>query len=154
MQRNGNQNNNSHLGTKNSFPNGNGVISTAPDTKNGVKVCLVDDDPSVLKATARLLSSAGWEVETFSDPASFLKYAQQHSPRVAVVDILMPTMDGLEVQQRLRDLSPSTRVIIMTSNDDPAVRSKAMGAGASAFFLKPVKDDQFLAHIQSAYSNN
>jgi DNA-binding NarL/FixJ family response regulator len=93
-------------------------------------------------------------VETFSDPADFLKYAQQHSPRVAVLDILMPTMNGLEVQKRLQDLSPSTRVIIMTSNDDPVVRSKAMEAGASGFFLKPAQDDLFLDQIQSAYSNN
>ena len=60
----------------------------------------------------------------------------------------MPVMNGLEVQRRLRNISPSTRVIILTSNDDPAVRSKAMEAGAVAFFLKPVDNDAFLEAIR------
>src|SRR3954469_12380550 len=71
-------------------------------------VCLVDDDHSVLKATGRLLSSAGWEVELFSDPAAFLDYAGNAKPHVVVIDIRMPVMDGLEVQKRLRTISPET----------------------------------------------
>ena len=59
---------------------------------------LLDDDPSVLKATGRLLSSAGWEVETFADPYSFLEHAQRQLPSVVVIDIWMPLMDGIEVQ--------------------------------------------------------
>jgi len=116
----------------------------------GSKVCLLDDDPSVLKATGRLLSSAGWEVEAFSDPISFLCYAQSESPMVAVLDILMPIMNGLEVQQRLRDLSPSTQVIVVTSKDDPSVRDRALKAGASAFFVKPIDDEEFLAGVETA----
>lgn len=117
------------------------------------KVCLLDDDPSVLKATGRLLLSAGWDVETFSDPFSFLGYAQSAPPKVAIIDILMPIMNGLEVQKRLRDLSPSTRVIVLTSKDDASVRNQAIEAGASAFFLKPVDDCEFLAGVESAASN-
>ena len=117
-------------------------------------ICLVDDDPSVLKATSRLLASSGWNVEPFLDPIVFLRFAEIHRPRLVVLDILMPVMNGLEVQTRLRAVSPSTRVIILTSKDDPAVRSKAMAAGATAFFLKPVDDDEFLAGIESVASNN
>ena len=117
-------------------------------------VCLVDDDPSVLKATGRLLSSAGWKVESFTDPIAFLRYAQIHRPQVVVLDILMPVMNGLEVQAQLSKLSPSTRVIVLTSKDDSSVHSNAMNAGASAFFLKPVGDEQFLAGIESAFSEN
>jgi FixJ family two-component response regulator len=115
-------------------------------------VCVLDDDASVLKATGRLLRSAGWGVQTFNDPVSFLCHAQSHHPQVVVIDILMPVMNGLEVQTRLRSVSPSTRVIVLTSKDDTSVRSQAMAAGASAFFLKPVSDEEFLAGIQSAYS--
>ena len=93
---------------------------------NGTIVCLLDDDPSLLRAMSRMLSSAGCEVQSFTDPIAFLDYAQDHRPRVAVLDILMPIMNGLEVQTRLRDLSPSTGVIVVTSKDDPLVRSKAM----------------------------
>ena len=119
----------------------NGQVST---------VCLVDDDASVLKATGRLLASSGWKVESFLDPIAFLRYAETCKPNVVVLDILMPSMNGLEVQNELRTISPSTRVIILTSKDDPSVRSKAMAAGASNFFLKPVNDDKFLAGIESA----
>ena len=94
-----------------------------------------------------MLSSAGWIAKSFDDPHSFLDYAQTHRPKVVVVDILMPVMNGLEVQRRLRKISPSTKVIILTSNDDPAVRCKAMEAGASAFFLKPLDSDEFLQAI-------
>jgi len=117
-------------------------------------ICLVDDDPSVLKATSRLLASSGRKVESFLDPNVFLSYAETCQPRIVVLDILMPIMNGLEVQTRLRTISPSTRVIILTSKDDPAVRSKAVAAGACAFFVKPVDDDEFLAGIESAVADN
>ena len=118
--------------------------------KRAVTICLVDDDPSVLKATSRLLSFEGWKVESFLDPMAFLRYARTHRPKIVVIDIWMPVMNGLEVQKQLRALSPSTRVVILTSNDDPAVRSEAMHAGARAFFLKTAAHDEFLAAIESA----
>ena len=117
-------------------------------------VCLVDDDASVLKATSRLLASSGWKVESFLDPIVFLRYAEASKPRIAVLDVIMPIMNGLEVQTQLRTVSPSTRVIILTSKDDPSVRSKAMAAGATGFFLKPVDDDEFLAGIESAVAKD
>lgn len=120
--------------------------------KQAVTVCLIDDDPSVLKATSRLLSFGGWKVKSFLDPTAFLRYARTHRPEVVVIDIWMPVMDGLEVQRRLQALCPSTQVIVLTSNDDPAVRSKAMDAGARAFFLKTVGHAEFLAAIESAAS--
>ena len=115
---------------------------------NGGAICLLDDDPSALKGTNRLLLSAGWIAKSFDDPHSFLDYAQTHRPKVVVLDILMPVMNGLEVQRRLRNISPSTRVIILTSNDDPTVRGKAMEVGAVAFFLKPVDNDALLEAIR------
>ena len=126
----------------------------ALNRQNGAAICLLDDDPSILKATGRLLRAAGWEVETFTEPPSFLDHARTHQPKVAVLDILMPAMNGLEVQTELRIISPSTRVIVLTSNDDSLVRARAMDAGASAFFLKPVNGQEFLAGIQRAVEGN
>ena len=113
-------------------------------------ICLLDDDPSVLKAVARLLSSAGWQVEQFSDPEKFLEYAKIHRAPVAVIDVWMPLLNGLEVQSRLREISPSTRVIIFTGKDDPRVRSTALNAGASAFLTKPFDDEELLTAIRLA----
>ena len=115
-------------------------------------VSLLDDDPSVVKATSRLLSSAGWKVESFTDPIAFLSHAKMSHPQVVVLDVLMPEMDGLEVQKRLGSFSPASQVIVLTSKDDPAVRAKAMRAGATAFFLKPVADEEFLLEVKSAFA--
>ena len=120
----------------------------------GPTVFLVDYDPSVLNVTGRLLSSAGWSVKSFTDPVVFVRYAEAHHPEVAVLDIRMPKMNGLEVQSRLREVSPATRVVVLTSNDDTSVRSEAINNGASAFFLKPVDDDEFLAGIESAFGED
>jgi FixJ family two-component response regulator len=119
-------------------------------SKETLAVCLLDDDPSILKSTRRLLDSAGWKVEAFTDPITFLEHAAMHRPGVAVIDIRMPDMNGLEVQTRLRRVSPSTRVIVLTSKDDPSVRTMAMNARASAFFIKGVENKDFLAGIKAA----
>ena len=118
--------------------------------KETLAVYLLDDDFSVLKATRRLLDSAGWNVEAFTDPIAFLEHAAMHSPSVAVIDIRMPDMNGLEVQTRLRRVAPSTRVIVLTSKDDPAIRTTAMNAGAYAFFIKGVDRTEFVAGIKAA----
>jgi FixJ family two-component response regulator len=113
-------------------------------------ICLLDDDLSVLKGLNRLLSSADLPTETFDDPEEFLQYAGTHRPPVAVIDVWMPAMNGLEVQSRLRDISPSTRVIIFTGKDDPLVRSAALNAGASDFLTKPFDDEELLTAVRLA----
>ena len=117
-------------------------------------VYALDDDSSFLKSTRRLLDSAGYKVETFTDPIAFLEQAAMHRPQVAVIDIRMPKMNGLEVQTRLRRISPSTRVIVLTSKNDPLVRTLAMDAGASAFLIKGVENEQLLAGIKAAAASS
>ena len=117
---------------------------------NKETVYLLDDDSSVLKSTGRLLDSAGWKVEVFTDPIAFLERASTDCPDVAVIDIFMPEMNGLEVQTRLQRVSPSTRVIVLSAKDDPSVRRIALSAGASAFFIKGVESGEFLAGIKAA----
>ena len=120
-----------------------------PRNEETLAVWLLDDDPAVLKATSRLLDSAGWKVTAFVEPIAFLEQARLQRPKIAVIDIWMSDMDGLEVQERLRIVSPSTRVIILTSKDDLLVRATAMNAGAYAFFVKGVQNKDFLAGIRS-----
>ena len=117
---------------------------------NAFIVCLLDDDPSVLKGLGRLFLAADLPAETFSDPEEFLKYARTHRPAVALVDVCMPQMSGLEVQSQLSQISPSTRVIIFTGKDDPLVRSTALNAGASAFLTKPFDDEELLTAVRLA----
>jgi DNA-binding NarL/FixJ family response regulator len=79
-----------------------------------------------------------------------LEDAAMHRPELAVIDMFMPDMNGLEVQRRLRRVSPSTRVIVLTAKDDPSIRRIAMNAGASAFFIKGVEGGDFLAGVKAA----
>ena len=137
------------MGTKEVPP-----VNSNGNHNNNCRVCVVDDDLSILRATKRLLTTEGWKVEVFSDPTSFLRSAQTDSCAVAVLDILMPIMSGLEVQSRLREVSPSTRVIILTSVDDPAVRSRALEGGAVAVLGKPINDRDLLSQIEAAAGSN
>jgi FixJ family two-component response regulator len=99
---------------------------------------------------SRLLSSAGWEYEQFSEPTPFLDFVQIHRTPVAVVDIWMPKMHGLEVQSQMRKISPSTRAIMITGQDDPLIRATALKSGAFGFFLKPFDDEEFLTAVRMA----
>ena len=116
-------------------------------------ICLLDDDASVLKATGRLLASAGSTVLPFSDPHAFLSHAQVHQPQLAILDIYMPVMDGLEVQARLREISPSTRVIFLSSAESRAIQEQALRGGAGAYLLKPADEEEFLAEIEAALAH-
>src|SRR2546426_3004755 len=115
-------------------------------------IWLLDDDVSMLKALGRLMNSAGFIVEKFNDPATFLAELQHAPCRVAVLDVWMPQMNGLEVQARLRQESPETRIIFITGRDDPSVRQTAVDAGAFAFLTKPFEDETLLGLVQKAMS--
>src|SRR5438132_12799780 len=111
----------------------------------GVNRCdgiwLLDDDVSMLKALGRLMNSAGFIVEKFNHPAAFLARLEHAPCRVAVLDVWMPDMNGLQVQACLRRDSPETRIIFISGRDDPPVRHAALDAGAVAFSTKPFEND-------------
>lgn len=113
-------------------------------------VCLLDDDLSMLKALDRLLKSEGFNVEKFSEPAAFLAGIGQASCRLAILDVWMPDMNGLEVQEALRKDSPETRIIFISGRDDPSVRQTALEAGAFGFLSKPFDDEVFLQLVRKA----
>jgi FixJ family two-component response regulator len=117
------------------------------------RICLVDDDPSMLRALDRLLSSVGLQAQLFSEPLVFLSYVICNSVALAVIDIWMSVISGLEVQKELQAVSPKTRVIIMTGNDDYSVRNAAIRAGAVTYFDKPFDDDAFLAAVHQAMAS-
>jgi len=113
-------------------------------------IWLLDDDVSMLRALGRLMDSAGFDVEKFSDPVTFLARLEQATCRLAVLDVWMPQMSGLEVQTRLRRDSPATQVIFLTGRDDPMARQTAIEAGAFAFLSKPFDDEVLMQLIREA----
>jgi FixJ family two-component response regulator len=120
---------------------------------NGTKkasICLLDDDSSMLKALDRLLKSDGFNAEPFSEPAAFLSAVEKNPCRVAILDVWMPEMNGLEVQAALQEFSPETRIIFMSGRDDPSIRQTALGAGAFGFLSKPFDDEVLLQLVRDA----
>jgi FixJ family two-component response regulator len=116
-------------------------------------VCLLDDDLSMLKALDRLLKSDGFNVERFHEPAAFLSAVGKSPCRVAILDVWMPDMNGLEVQAVLRKDSPQTRIIFISGRDDPSVRQTALEAGAFGFLSKPFDDEVLLQLVRKAVTS-
>ena len=113
-------------------------------------ICVLDDELCVLKALGRLLASDGLRSESFCEPDCFLEYAREHPIRLALIDIRMPGMTGLEVMAELSAISPTARVIVMTGENDFVHRTAAMARGAWAFFLKPFDDEALLQAVREA----
>jgi two-component system response regulator FixJ len=113
-------------------------------------ICILDDDFSVLNSLRELLDSDGWEARTFDNPDLFLAYAREHPVKLAVLDVWLPQMTGIDVQERLRVISPETLVIVITGREEPAIRATAMEAGAFGFLGKPFEDEAFLTLVRDA----
>lgn len=114
-------------------------------------VCLVDDDPSIRKSVGRLLESAGFGVRRFAEPEAFLDHLAGNPVSVAVLDIWMEHMTGMELLVHLCARSPQTKVIFITGHEDSAAEATVTQAGVFAFFLKPFDDDQFLETVHRAF---
>ena len=113
-------------------------------------VYVVDDDDAVRDALAMLIRSVGLEVETFSSATEFLAVYDQAMRGCLVLDIRMPGMSGLELQERLLSLGAVLPVIFVTGHGDVPMAVKAMGRGAFDFLLKPFNDQDLLDRIHQA----
>jgi FixJ family two-component response regulator len=125
-----------------------------PEVADADVVCLVDDDPSVRKSVSRLLESDGFSVRAFSEPKDFLDHVTTNSVPLAVLDIWMEGMTGMELLAHLCAKSPRTRVIFITGHEDAAAAATVTQAGAFAFFIKPFDDDQFLSAVHRALGHS
>ena len=113
-------------------------------------VFVVDDDASVLKALARLLRSAGLNVVAFASPQAFLEQRDPDAPGCLVLDVAMPGLDGLELQQALAAQGGAPPVVFLTGHGDIPMSVRAMKQGAIDFLTKPVHEDDLLAAVHAA----
>ena len=118
-------------------------------TTNSI-VYLVDDDPRVLRALARLLRVEGLETQSFSSPQAFLEGHDPARPGCAVVDMAMPGLDGLKLQRALAVAEVPRPIIFLSGRSDVPTSVKAMKAGAVDFLTKPVKADDLVAAVRRA----
>ena len=114
-------------------------------------VCLVDDDAEVRKALGRLLHAAGFKVHAFAEAKTFLHHVASNSVPVLLLDIWMTGMNGMQLLAHLCATSPRTRVIFITGREDQAAETTVMQAGAFAFLIKPVEDEQLLTTVRRAF---
>ena len=126
---------------------------TLAETDCSEIVCLVDDDPSIRQSVSCLLESDDLAVRSFGEPEAFLTYIKANPVKLAIVDIWMKPMTGMELLAHLCAYSPQTRVIFITGRKDDTAKMIVMQAGASGFFVKPFEDDEFLAAVHKVLGN-
>jgi len=122
----------------------------APDsqkTERQFTVSIVDDDPGVLKSLARLVRAAGYDARTFSSAQEFLAQYDRAIPGCLVVDLLMPGVDGRQLQSALRKDDIDRPIIFISGTTDAPTIVEVMKAGAIDFLIKPVTGNALLAAI-------
>lgn len=114
-------------------------------------VHLVDDDGSVRRSVAFMLKTSGHQVQSYESGAELLKNSAQLEQGCILLDIRMPGMDGLEVQQRLQEKGIRLPVIIMTGHGDVGLAVRAMKAGAVDFIEKPFEKDTLFSSLDEGF---
>lgn len=114
-------------------------------------VYVVDDDPSVRRSVSFMLKTTGHVVETYESGDALLKAAGHLNDGCVLLDIRMPGMDGLEVQDMLRKRGVSLPIVIMTGHGDISLAVRAMKAGAVDFIEKPFDSDVLLSALEEAF---
>jgi FixJ family two-component response regulator len=113
-------------------------------------IMIVDDDTSMRRAARRLIKSHGFAVETFASAEDFLASEQLKQTACLILDIQMPGLNGLELQQRLRASGYQIPIIFITALNDENARAQALKAGAFAYLIKPFEDVELLNCINQA----
>jgi FixJ family two-component response regulator len=112
---------------------------------NPPPIAVVDDDSSVRRSLGRLLTAAGYPVETFASAHDFLEWLPEHRAACLMLDINMPRMSGFELQERL-----TVPVIFITAHDDATTRDRIKNSGAAGHLWKPFDGEAAVDAIRRA----
>ena len=123
------------------------VDGSIPET-----VFVVDDDAAICAGLCDLLESAGRKTRVFLSAEEFLRRWTPEMPGCLVLDVRLPGMSGMELQEKLRDSAACLPVIIMTAHGDMPMVRKALKAGAAEFLIKPFQDDELLNAVGHAFA--
>jgi FixJ family two-component response regulator len=117
-------------------------------------VIVVDDDASVREALSSLIRSVDLNVETFSSAKEFLRHERPETPACLVLDVRLPGLSGLDLQNELTTANKTIPIIFITGHGDIPMSVRAMKAGAIEFLTKPFRDQDLLDAIQQAISRD
>jgi FixJ family two-component response regulator len=115
-----------------------------------VRVAVIDDDASVRKALARLLNVSPFIPATFASAQDFLESLPVNMPDCLVLDLQMPDMTGLDLQEALARIGIQIPTIIVTAHDESNLRQRCRLAGAAAYLIKPLDEATLVASINNA----
>ncbi|MFP5517356.1 MAG: response regulator transcription factor [Alphaproteobacteria bacterium] len=121
-----------------------------PTADSDLTVFILDDDDAIRDSLEVLLDCAGFRVESFSTPLGFLESGAPSRSGCLLVDVRMPQMSGLDVQERLIRGGHAMPVVVMTGHGDVPLAVRAMKAGAVDFVEKPFEEEALLAAVRSA----
>ena len=125
-------------------------ITGRPMNERDAVLFVVDDDAAMRRSLVYLFDSAGWRVESFESAHDFLDHYNGHVPGCLVLDVRMPLMSGLGLQQALKEHDIHLPVIFLTGHGDLAMAVQAMKTGACDFLEKPCKDQVLLDAVTRA----
>lgn len=113
-------------------------------------IAIVDDEVSICRALLRLLRVADYRAEAFNSPILFLESLAQRVPDCVVLDLQMPMMTGVELQEHLARLADPPPVIIITAHDEPKTRERCLALGAVRYLRKPIEGEVLIDSIGEA----
>lgn len=122
------------------------------DLPKGIKILLVDDEPNILEFLQLGLQNEGFNVQTAPDGFSGITLANKFQPHIAVLDVMMPGMDGFEVCRMLKKIG-NTAVIMLTAREEVEDRVRGLTIGADDYMIKPFSFEELLARIQARIRN-
>jgi len=124
------------------------------DPRDTPTVHLVDDEPAVAKALARLLREHGYRTAVFDSAEAFLAQRDTSAPGCLVLDVNLPGLDGLALQRRLADGGPALPIVFLTGHGDIPMSVLAVKAGAVDFLTKPVAAETLLRAVRAAVAQD
>ena len=118
--------------------------------RHHIKVMVIDDDPSICKTVGLLLEDHGYNPRTFTDPDEAVSLAKQESFQIALIDLRMPKLDGVEVVEKLKEIDSRMSCIVMTAYPDLDSATETMRRGTCDYIAKPFKQDELIAAVDRA----
>ena len=113
------------------------------------EILVIDDDEFMLSTTHDILKSAGFNVITTADGPQGIEIYSRRKPMAVILDLGLPSMDGLQVLKQIRQVDPQAKVIVVTGYPSDAAESTARMMGAAGFLPKPFSRNVFVEKVES-----
>lgn len=118
--------------------------------RHHIKVLVIDDDPSICKTIGLQLEDQGFSPQTFTNPEEAIKTAENEAFQIALIDLRMPSMDGVQVVEKLKNLDDRMSCIVMTAYPDLDSATETMRRGTCDYLCKPFKQEELIQAVERA----